>query len=340
MNRPRVDVGVVTWNTRDLTVRALRRLLDTDQGCELRLLVRDNGSTDGTAAAVARSVPEAQLDHDERNLGFAAGMNRLMRQSTAPWFLLLNSDAWPEPGAIGTLVAASREHPRAAAVAPLLRRPDGSIEPSALPFPSVRTATADALGIARFMPGRAARRMIWPAWRHDVARQVDWAIGAALLIPRQAIEAVGLLDESFFMYAEDLEWCWRAHDRGWYVWFEPGAVVVHVGNASGVQAYGERRARAHLHNAYRVYERHHGRRHTLALQMAQMLGTGRALAAAVLRRDRGGVTYWRTNLRAHWHALKGVEELPEQHAAAQRSVVASPRLDEDHLEVRAEHPET
>ena len=310
VDRPQVDVGVVTWNTRDLTVRALRRLLDTEQGCQIRLLVRDNGSTDGTVPALARSVPEAEVDHDDRNLGFAAGMNRLIRRSSAPWFLLLNSDAWPEPGAVGALVAASRDHPQAAAVAPLLRRPDGSIEPSALPFPSVSTAAFDAVGLSRVMPRRAARRLIWPAWSHDVARAVDWAIGAALLVPRDAFEAVGLLDESLFMYAEDLEWCWRAHDRGRDVWFEPSAVVVHVGNASGTRAYGERRARAHLYNAYRVYERRHGRSRTLVLGALHMLGTGRALAAAALRRDRGGVGYWRTNLVAHGRALKGVEEVP------------------------------
>ena len=106
-DRPLVDVAVVTWNTAELTAEALRRLLDTDQGCTLRLLVRDNASTDGTAGVLNERVPEAEVDAGTENLGFAAGVNTLLARSTAPWVLLLNSDAWPEPGAIGALVESS-----------------------------------------------------------------------------------------------------------------------------------------------------------------------------------------------------------------------------------------
>jgi N-acetylglucosaminyl-diphospho-decaprenol L-rhamnosyltransferase len=310
IERPRVDVGIVTWNTRDVTVAALRRLLETDQGCELKVYVRDNGSRDGTAEAIARHVPEVDLEQDARNLGFAAGMNRLIRKSTAPWFLLLNPDAWPEPMAIARLVAASRAHPRAAAIGPLLRRPDGSIEPSALPFPSLRTAAADALGVSRVMRRRAEEMLIWPAWSHDRARWVDWIVGAAVLVPREAFDAVGLLDESLFMYAEDLEWCWRARDEGWGVWFEPDAEVVHVGNVSGAQGYGSRRTRAHLHNAYRVYERRCGRVRTRALRGVNLIRVNRSFAAAVLRRDRGATRYWRNEVEGHWRALEAGEEMP------------------------------
>src|SRR5437763_12989581 len=102
--RPRVDVGVVTWNTRDLTVRALRSLLDSDQGCDVRLLVHDNASSDDTASALRAEVPESDVEVAADNLGFAAGVNRLIARSDAPWFMTLNSDAWPEPGAIRRLV--------------------------------------------------------------------------------------------------------------------------------------------------------------------------------------------------------------------------------------------
>src|SRR6266540_2305880 len=102
--RPTVDVGVVSWNTGELTAAALRRTLDFDQGCDLRLLVHDNGSTDGTVAILTRLVPEAEIEAGRTNLGFAAGANRLLARSDADWFFLLNSDAWPEPGAIATLV--------------------------------------------------------------------------------------------------------------------------------------------------------------------------------------------------------------------------------------------
>src|ERR1700687_2415021 len=252
------DVGVVTWNSRDLTVEALRRLVDTEQGCRLRLLVRDNGSTDGTADAIAAVVPEAQLDAGKINLGFAGGVNTLLARSSAEWFLALNSDAWPEDGAVGRLVEAAIARPRAAAVAARLERPDGTLEHSTHPFPSSAVAALVLTRIYRRLPSLAWRHCIEGAWSHDETRRVDWAVGAALLLRRQAIADVGLLDERFFMFAEDVEWCWRARAKGWEIWFEPSAVVRHVGNASGAQSYGSSRTDAYLRNTYRFYRGEHG----------------------------------------------------------------------------------
>src|SRR5205823_8581266 len=121
-SRPRVDVGIVTWNTRELSLRALRNLVESDQHADLRILLRDNGSSDGTVEAVREQFPDVDVDADERNLGFAAGMNRLIARADAPWFFALNSDAWPEPGAVGQLVAAARVSSNVAAVAPRLPR--------------------------------------------------------------------------------------------------------------------------------------------------------------------------------------------------------------------------
>lgn len=241
--RVTVDVGVVTWNTAELTARALRHLLDSDQGCDVRVLVHDNASADGTPAVLARRVPEAQVEVSSENLGFARAVNRLLARSDAPWFVALNSDAWPEPGALGRLVAAAVAHPDAAAVAPLLLRPDGSVEHSTHPFPSLTVAALDAVGGRAWLPRRVLDHLaLEGAWMHDRPRRVDWAVGAALLLRRDALESVGGFDDRFFMYVEDLAWCWAAAQQGWSVWFEPSAVVRHVGNASGQRRFGDRRA--------------------------------------------------------------------------------------------------
>ena len=297
--RPRVDVGVVTWNTRDLTVDALRRLLDTDQGARLRLLVHDNGSADGTPQAVREQVPEADVDAGADNLGFAAGVNRLLARSDAPWFLALNSDAWPEPGAVGALVAAAERHPRAAAVAPRLEQPDGTLEHSTHPFPSTSVALAGGLG-AR---GRwAQHHALNGAWMHDRERLVDWAVGAALLIRREALDDVGRFDESFFMYVEDLEWCHRARQRGWEIWFTPDAVVVHVGNASGERRYGSARTATWLANSYRFYRRHHGALATSAYRGANALGAALTAGRALAHGDVGRARFWRRQIALHFTA--------------------------------------
>ncbi|MDQ1697304.1 MAG: hypothetical protein QOJ03_2657 [Frankiaceae bacterium] len=294
--RANVDVGVVTWNTADLTVSALRRLLDTDQGCELRVLVHDNASSDGTPDAVRTQVPEADVEVCPDNLGFAAGVNRLLARSHADWFLALNSDAWPAPGAIGAMVAAAERHPRAAAIAPRLERPDGTLEHSTHPFPSVGIALASGVGVRGAW---AERHALYGAWAHDRERAVDWAVGAALLMRRSAIEEIGGLDESFFMYVEDLEWGHRAWQRGWEIWFTPEALVVHVGNASGQRRYGASRTATWLANTYLFYRRHHGRLSTAAYRAANAFGALVATAKALGRRDRGRARFWLRQVPLH-----------------------------------------
>jgi N-acetylglucosaminyl-diphospho-decaprenol L-rhamnosyltransferase len=296
---PRVDVGVVTWNTRDLTVEALRRLLDTPTTCELRLLVRDNASTDGTADAIASRVPEAELDRGDANLGFAGGVNTILARSDAPWFLALNSDAWPEPGAIDRMVAIAERHPRAAAVAPRLERPDGELEHSTHRFPSVGLAVAAALGPAVIGRRRARELLLEGPWGHDEPCEVDWAVGAALLLRRAALDELGGLDERYFMYVEDLEWCWRARRAGWAVRFEPGAVVRHVGNASGAQAYGDRRTAEYLRNTYRFYRSTHGPLSTAALRAGNLAGAVRLWAQGRVRGDDDMARHWRSQLPVH-----------------------------------------
>lgn len=306
--RPTVDVGVVTWNTAELTATALRRLLDRDQGVDLRLLVRDNGSTDGTPELIASRVPEASIDAGAENLGFAAGVNTLLDRSTAPWFLALNSDAWPEDGAVGRLVETAMEHDRAAAVAPRLQRPDGTLEHSTHPFPSLPVAAAMAAGAGRWLPRRLGDRLLLePAWDHRRPRDVDWAVGAALLLRRRAVDDIGGFDERFFMYAEDLAWCHRARSRGWTIRFDPGAVVVHVGNASGESRYGGRRSRAYLENTHRWYLGEHGRARSLAYRMLNAAAATGQQRRARRHGHHDEAEWWRSIRQVHLSSVPSTD---------------------------------
>ena len=299
MTGPEVDVGVVTWNTRDLAVQNLRRLLDSDQGCRIRLLVRDNGSSDGTAAAVRELVPEAEMDSDERNLGFSVGMNRLLARGTAPWFLALNPDAWPEPGAVAALVRAGEALPTAAAVAPRIERPDGTLEHSTHPFPSLRMAFLHALGGRQWLPQRVLEReMLEGFWDHDEARPVHWAVGAALLMRRSLVEEIGPFDEGFFMYAEDLEWCWRVHQAGYDILFEPGARFRHLGNVSGALAYGAGRIEVETAAALRFHRTAYGPASTTAYRYVSAVAAAELWAGARLRGDHAAAERWSRQARA------------------------------------------
>jgi hypothetical protein len=299
-NLPRVDVGMVTYNTRDLTIAALHRLMHANEGCRLRLLVRDNASSDGTAEAIAAHFPNAEVETGSQNLGFAAGVNTLLARSDAPWFLALNSDAWPEPGAVRRLLRAAEAFPCAAAVAPRLERPDGTLEHSTHPFPSLEVAAVTGAGLYRKVGRRRAQELLLEgSWMHDRPRTVDWAVGAALLLRRAALDDIGGFDERFFMYVEDLEWAWRARQRGWDIRFEPSAVVRHVGNASGEAVYGRRRTATYLHNTYRFYGRHHGPVSTTAFRALNLVGCARLYVQLRLQRDRAQAAFWADHVRAH-----------------------------------------
>jgi GT2 family glycosyltransferase len=226
-------------------------------------------------------------------------MNRLIARSDAPWFFPLNSDAWPEEGCLATLVRAAEDHPRAAAIAPLLLRPDGTLEHSTLPFPSPRVALLVTVGDTAWVRRRGDKYMLEGVWMHDRPRPVDWAVGAALLMRREALDAIGPFDERFFMYAEDLEWCWRAHRRGWEIQFEPAAVVRHIGNVSGEVRFGSRRRAAYMANTYRFYAQEHGFVAMNVYRAINVAGVLRHFVAARVAGDEAAATYWRPQVGAY-----------------------------------------
>ena len=311
MPRPTVDVGVLTFNACDVSVPALRRLVETDHGVDIRVLVRDNASSDGTPEVIAAELPQVELDAGRQNLGFAAGMNTLIARSTAPGFFCLNPAAWPEPGAIAGLVATGEAHPEAAVVAPRIERPDGTLEHSTLPFPSLRVAAVMAARGPTWLPSRVSDRLFLEGhWHHDRPRDVDWAVGAAWLMRRQAIDAVGGFDEAFFMYAEDVEWCWRARRAGWTIRFEPGALIRHVGNASGRRVYGDRRTAAYLRNTYRFYRSAHGLPRTLAYRALNAAAAGSHAAVDRLAGRRQRAAWWSAQLRVHLSPVRGDDGPP------------------------------
>jgi GT2 family glycosyltransferase len=135
------------------------------------------------------------------------------------------------------------------------------------------------------------------AWDHDVEREVDWAVGAVWLLRRIALESVGELDESLFMYAEDLDWCWRAHEEGWEVWFTPTAVFRHVGNASGSAKFGAGRSAAWINNSIRVHQKHRSLPVTVSWQAVNAAGAMIAAWRARRRHNPELERIWRSQAR-------------------------------------------
>jgi N-acetylglucosaminyl-diphospho-decaprenol L-rhamnosyltransferase len=251
-----VSIVVLNFNTCAHLRVCLQALLTEDLG-EAEILVVDNASSDGSADMVAREFPSVRLIRSPRNGGFAYGNNQALRVARGDAMLLLNPDTLPPPGGIPKLLEVLRRHPEAAIVGPKLLRPDGSMHLACRrSFPTPEVAFYRVSGLSRVFPrtprfGRYNLTFVDP----DVPIEVDSVCGACLLIRRSVVERIGLLDERFFMYGEDLDWCLRARQAGWTVRYEPGVVVHHQhGAASRTRAL---RTNFHFFRAMDLFYRKH-----------------------------------------------------------------------------------
>lgn len=201
-----------------------------------RIVVVDNDSRDGSAEALAQGDPDAQWLPTGENLGYGTGANRGVAGTTEQYVLVLNPDVVVEPGAVKALTAALERDAKLGIVGPKVEEPDGTRYPSARRFPDLVTAAGHAF-LGYVAPGnRFSRAYKLADWDPDRAADVDWISGSCFLVRRVAYEAVGGFDEAYFMYAEDVDLCWRLWRAGWRVGYEPAARVVHAGAASTNQA--------------------------------------------------------------------------------------------------------
>ena len=195
------------------------------------VVVVDNGSTDGSVDRLRRQEPEASLLTPGPNLGYGSAANRGAAATVSTYVLVCNPDLVVSPGAVTTLAAALDADPTAAIAGPLVRTPEGGRYPSARRFPSLMDAAGHAV-LGLFRPDNRFTRayqqadLDGDAGSADV-RPVDWVSGACLLVRRSAFEAIGGFDEAYFMYAEDVDLCWRAGRAGWSVLYVPAAEVTH-----------------------------------------------------------------------------------------------------------------
>ncbi|NIP58591.1 MAG: glycosyltransferase, partial [Gemmatimonadetes bacterium] len=224
-----LSVVIVSWNTRELLRSCLASLRAEAQGLALDVWVVDNASEDGSPEMVEEEFPEVRLLRSGENVGFAAANNRALRRIDAPFVLLLNPDTEVREGALKRALEAARS--RGTTVAARLLNPDGSLQHSCFRFPRLGVDLVEALYLHLLLPRRVRGPLLLGGhWAHDEAREVDWALGAFLLVPGTAVEDAGLLPEEYPLFGEDIEWCWRLGRMGYPVRFCPDAEVVHHGN--------------------------------------------------------------------------------------------------------------
>jgi N-acetylglucosaminyl-diphospho-decaprenol L-rhamnosyltransferase len=268
-----IAVTVVSYNTRDDLRACLESVRSEAPG---EVVVADNGSTDGSAAMVEDTFPEVRLLVDESNPGFGAAANRAVAATSSPYVLLLNADTRVTPGTLRALAAYLDGHPRAGVAGPRLVNPDGTLQVSCFPFIGTLRLMLEKTPAARWLARIPLLRDWWllSYSLHDRPRVVPWVLGAALALRREAFEAIGGFDTSFFMYSEEIDLCWRFEEAGWEVHFTPVATVVHLGGASTGQRRPEMAVRQ-VASSKLFYRRHYSRPRVWTLEAmigAAMLG--------------------------------------------------------------------
>ena len=228
-----LSVSVVSYRTPALLRACLTALEGQRDQVDLDVTVVDNASGDGSAELVAAEFGWVRLIRNERNVGFGAAHNQALRDLRGRFGLVLNSDATPRPGALRTLVDFMEAQPAVAVAGPRLRYPDGSVQPSRRRFPSLATLFLESTQLQRVAPSNTVLDRFYVADRSDDEPQdVDWLVGACLCVRAAAIAEVGLFDERFFLYSEEMDWCRRFRAAGWRIAYVPQAEVMHLEGGS------------------------------------------------------------------------------------------------------------
>ncbi|MEW6252452.1 MAG: glycosyltransferase family 2 protein [Planctomycetota bacterium] len=272
-----VSIIIVSYNTRDLTLACLRSVYAQAHDVSSEVLVVDNASTDGSAAVIATEFPNVRLWALDANLGFAAANNLAARHAVGEWLLLLNPDTLVLPNAIPSLVRFAESHPRAAVVGGRALNADGSLQPNCFEPPNLWDLWVNALGLHRLAPrSRVFGRERLLHRDYDQPMRVPVVAGCFMLVRQAAIQEVGLLDEAFFMYAEEVDWCVRFRRHGWQVWYTPAATLIHYGGVSA--AYDPHATRTYARQSLlRFLRKYHGQTYVAGCQTA--IATGRLLRA-------------------------------------------------------------
>ncbi len=284
----RVSVIVVTWNSLEMTAACLESLFANLGSVAADVIVVDNASADGSAAELPRRFPALRVIANSTNLGFATANNQALRSARGDYFLLLNSDTLVRGDVIARSLRYLDEHPRVGVMGCRVLNTDGTLQLSCSREPDLVNIALLTSGLDRLPWPRWLGRYQMRHWTRDDERDVDVVSGCYMLVRRSALDEVGLLDESFFFFGEETDWCQRFRARGWAVRFAPVGEIVHHGSASAVKLE-EGRSLLLTDALCRLQRKHHGVLPALAMWLLLFAfnvsrAAGYALRALALRR--------------------------------------------------------
>jgi len=249
-----LSVIIVNWNTKNLLLQCLESVYQTIKRVEMEVFVVDNGSMDGSIAAAKGRFPEVKFIQNEINLGFARANNQALSLAKGRYLLLLNPDTQVKKGAMERLISFMDAHPEAGGAGAQLLNSDGSRQNSIANFPSLATELLNKSLLRWLFPS------VFPGKERNYPEpiEVDSVIGACMVVKRDAIEPVGLLDEGYFLFLEETDWCYRMRRTGWKIYHVPQAEIYHF-QGKGVEMEKKKARVEYYRSLYRFFKKNRGR---------------------------------------------------------------------------------
>ena len=255
-----LTIVIINWNTREDLLSCLCSIADELKTAEKEVFVVDNGSQDGSAEAVRREYPWANVLENETNLGFAKAANIALRQMKGRYALLLNPDTQLRKRAIERLIAFMDHHPVAGVAGPQFLDSDGSRQNSVANFPTLATELLNKSLLRFLFPGKYPGK----ERRYTEPVEVESVIGACMMVRQETMKQVGYLDEDYFLFLEETDWCYRIEKAGWKIYHVPQAEVVHFQGKSAEARKGRARLE-YYRSRYLFFRKHRGRVQSLIL---------------------------------------------------------------------------
>ena len=300
-----LSIIIVNWNTKEYLLRCLKSVFRSERSSSWEVIVVDNGSQDGSEAEAKRLFPMLHLIANEKNLGFAKASNQGIDDASSRYFLLLNPDTEVREGALEKLVAFMESHPDAGVAGGQLLSGDGSRQNSIANFPSLATELLNKSLLRRVFPEK------FPGKEKSYSGpiEVDSVIGACMIARREAVEQVGAMDEDYFLFLEETDWCYRMKRKGWKVYHLPQTEIVHF-QGKGAEAKKKEAKVEYYLSRYHFLRKNRGGFQWFLLLTGLMvklivevlsMGTGCLLTLFLIRR-------WRKRLSIYayltaWHLL-------------------------------------
>ncbi len=280
-----LDVAIISYRCRDLLRDCLMSLRDHPPTTPMHVVVVDNASGDGTVEMVGNEFPEVRLIASDTNLGFSAANNLALRDSDATYVLALNPDTRVTEGSLDRLLELMDSRPEIGICGCRLELEDGTLDHAARrSFPTVLGALGHFTGIGR---RRRQGRLAQYRATEVESGPVDAVNGAFMLMRRSVLDEIGLFDEGFWLYMEDLDLCYRCREAGYLVWYEPGITVVHVKHGTSGEHRTPRVNYAFHYGMYRFYRKHYAPERNPFVNAAVYLGIAAKLGISLVRSEVG-----------------------------------------------------